>query len=112
MSDRIDALLSMLRSGQDSALLRFSLGNEYLSQQQYASAAEHLRVAVELDSNHSASWKMLGRALLSLGDTDAAREVYASGIAIARSNGDRQAVNEMTVFLRRLEKSARDKDRS
>ena len=49
MSDRIDALLAILRAGQDNALLRFSLGTEYLSQQQFDAAAEHLQAAVDLE---------------------------------------------------------------
>ena len=112
MSDRIDALLAILRSGQDTALLRFSLGSEYLGQQQFEAAAEHLRAAVELDPNYSAAWKLLGRALLSLGRSDEARAVYRSGITVAEAKGDTQAAKEMTVFLRRLEKAAGDGDRS
>ena len=107
MSDRIDALLAMLKRGQDSALLRFSLGSEYLSQHRYAAAAEHLRAAVDLDGNYSAAWKLLGRALLSQGLRDEARAVYRSGIAVAEAKGDKQAAREMTVFLRRLEKDGR-----
>lgn len=106
MADRIDALLEMLRHGQDSALLRFSLGNEYLSHQKYESAAEHFRAATELDRNYSAAWKMLGRALLQSGRGAEAIDVYRTGIGIAEVNGDIQAAKEMTVFLRRLEKSA------
>lgn len=108
MPDRIDALLAILRAGQDSALLRFSLGNEYLSHQQYEAAAEHLRAAVALDREHSAAWKLLGRALLQLGASEEAMTVYATGIGVAEANGDVQAAKEMTVFLKRLEKSAGD----
>lgn len=112
MSDRIDQLLAMLRRGQDSALLRFSLGSEYLNQERFEAAAEHLRAAVQQDAGYSAAWKLLGRALLSLGRTEDARAVYASGITVANANGDIQAAREMTVFLRRLEKAADGTDRS
>jgi len=112
MSDRIDALLAILRAGQDSALLRFSLGNEYLGQEQYDAAVEHLQVAVDLDATYSAAWKLLGRALLSLGRSDEARVVYSRGITVAETSGDKQAAKEMNVFLRRLEKAASDKARS
>ncbi|MGH8223384.1 MAG: tetratricopeptide repeat protein [Woeseiaceae bacterium] len=104
MTDRIDALLAMLKRGQDSALLRFSLGSEFLSRHEYADAAAHLRVAVDLDGSYSAAWKLLGRALLGQGLRDEARAVYRSGIAVAEARGDKQAAREMTVFLRRLEK--------
>lgn len=110
MADRIDALLAMLKQGQDSAVLRFSLGNEYLSHEKFDSAVEHFREAVELDRNYSAAWKMLGRALLSSGRRDDAMAVYRSGIEVAEANGDVQAAREMTVFLKRLEKSDRGRD--
>ena len=49
MPGRIDALLAMLGRGQDSALLRFSLGNEYAADGQHDEAVSHLRKAIELD---------------------------------------------------------------
>lgn len=49
MADRIPGLLAMLERGQDSALLRFSLGNEYLAAGRDDEAIVHFRRAVELD---------------------------------------------------------------
>jgi Tfp pilus assembly protein PilF len=104
MTTRIEALVAMLQRGPDSALLRFSLGNEYLGQHQYALAAEHLQRAVDLDRNYSAAWKLLGKALAKQNNFPAAIANYRQGIEIAEARGDRQAAREMTVFLRRLEK--------
>jgi uncharacterized protein HemY len=107
-TERIKALLAMLDRGQDSALLRFSLGNEYSSAGEYGAAAEHLRRAVELDRHYSAAWKMLGRALAENRREKEAIAVYREGIAVAEKKGDRQAAKEMTVFLRRLLKRQAD----
>lgn len=104
MSDRIAPLLAMLDRGQDSALLRFSLGNEYAAAGDYAAAAEHLRQAVAKDRSYSAAWKLLGRALTEEGAVTEAMEAYREGIAVAGEKGDRQAAKEMQVFLKRLEK--------
>lgn len=104
MSERINAFLAMLERGQDSALLRFSLGNEYLAADEPAQAAIHLRRAVEQDSGYSAAWKLLGKALAAAGDTAEAAEAWREGIAAAGAKGDRQAAKEMTVFLKRLER--------
>lgn len=101
-TDRVKALLLMLDRGQDSALLRYSLGNEYLAMENFEEAAVHLRSAVELDRNYSAAWKQLGRAFTQLGQDSDAIAVYAQGIGIAERNGDRQAAKEMKVFLKRL----------
>ena len=102
MSARIDALLKLLERGQDSALLRFSLGTEYLASGEPDVAATHLRSATQQDSQYSAAWKLLGKALAEAGDSPAAEAAYQSGIEAATRNGDRQAAKEMSVFLKRL----------
>ncbi|MEX2496080.1 MAG: tetratricopeptide repeat protein [Woeseia sp.] len=109
MPDRIKALLQMLERGQESALLRFSLGNEYFGIGEYGAAIQHLQRAVEMDSHYSAAWKLLGRSLAMAGRNDEAISAYRKGIEKAGQQGDRQAAKEMTVFLKRLLK-ARDSD--
>lgn len=106
-NDRINALLSMLERGQDSALLRFSLGNEYASSGDPGQAVEHLRRALEIDRNYSAAWKLLGRSLAQLGLDEEAIAAYREGIGIAEKKGDRQAAREMSVFLNRLLKKGK-----
>jgi Flp pilus assembly protein TadD len=92
----------LLAEGKDGALLRFGLGNEYLRCGDSAAAVEHLRRAVELDPDYSAAWKMLGKALNAAGRADEARAAWNDGIAAAQRKGDKQALREMQVFLRRL----------
>jgi Tfp pilus assembly protein PilF len=104
MSGRIDAFLAMLERGQDSALLRFSLGNEYLARDEAGAAATHLREAVRQDRQYSAAWKLLGKALLAAGETEQALQAWRDGIAVAQEQGDRQAAKEMTVFVKRAER--------
>ena len=101
--ERFEALLA---SGKDSALLRFSLGSQYLKSGEAARAVDHLRAAVEQDPGYSAAWKLLGKALAESGLREEAARAYQRGIAAAESKGDKQAAREMTVFLRRLEKPA------
>lgn len=98
----IENMLKLLESGQDSAILRFGLGNAYLKQGEGAVAAEHLAKAVELDPSYSAAWKLYGKALLEAGERERAAEVYTQGIQVAEDQGDIQAVKEMKVFLKRL----------
>lgn len=94
---------AMLAQGRDNALLRFSLGNEYLKQGDPAKAAEHLRRAVGHDPKYSAAWKLLGRALTEAEAWQEALEAYRQGIAVAEARGDKQAAKEMGVFARRVE---------
>jgi Tfp pilus assembly protein PilF len=94
----------MLAAGKDGALLRYSLGNEYLKAGDAARAAEHLASAVLQDPGYTAAWKLLGKALVDAARPAEAAAAYRTGIDVARRKGDKQAEKEMTVFLRRLEK--------
>jgi Tfp pilus assembly protein PilF len=94
----------MLAGGRDNALLRYSLGNEYLKQGDAAQAAVHLRRAVEHDPKYSAAWKLLGRALSDAEAWDEALAAYRQGIVVAEARGDKQAAKEMAVFAKRIEK--------
>ena len=102
-AERFEAILA---SGKDSALLRFSLGSHYLKSGDAPRAADHLRAAVALDAQYSAAWKLLGKSLEACGDRPGAALAYRSGIDTAERRGDKQAAKEMSVFLRRIEKSA------
>ena len=95
----------MLASGKDSALLRYSIGNEYAKAKDWAPASEALAKAVELDTQFTAAWKLYGRALVETGRPHDALSAYRQGIDVARRKGDRQAEKEMTVFARRIERA-------
>ncbi len=103
-SSALASFEKMLAAGRDGALLRFSLGNEYLKAGDPARAAEHLSRAVAQDPKYTAAWKLYGKALAAAGRDQDALAAYREGIAVARAKGDKQAEKEMTVFARRLEK--------
>lgn len=92
----------LLRNGKDSALLRFSLGNEYLKTQETTVAVSHLQQAVLLDPSYSAAWKLLGKALTETAQFTEALEAYRQGIIVAEGKGDKQAAKEMSVFAKRI----------
>jgi predicted Zn-dependent protease len=98
-------LEKLLGSPRDGALLRYSLGNEYLKAGEPARAAEFLRQSLERDPKQSAAWKLLGKALAEAGDAAGAMAAYREGIAVAEGRGDIQAAREMKVFLKRLDKA-------
>jgi Tfp pilus assembly protein PilF len=104
--DAVQRFEALLASGKDGALLRFSLGMQYLNANDAARAEEHLRKAVALDPAYSAAWKLLGKALEQQGRAEDATGAYRRGIEAADKRGDKQASKEMAVFLRRLEKRA------
>ena len=97
-------LLKLVGTPRDGALLRFSLGAEYLKAGEPATAAEHLREAVAKDPQYSAAWKLLGKALAGSSALPEALAAYERGAAVAEARGDKQAAKEMTVFARRIRK--------
>jgi predicted Zn-dependent protease len=100
----VDNLEALLAQGQDSALLRYGLGGEYLRRGEPERAIGHLRRALAHDRRFSAAWKLLGQALAAAGRADEAIRTYEDGIRVAEAKGDLQAAKEMRVFLKRLQK--------
>ena len=103
-SPPIANLEKLLGTPRDGALLRYSLGTEYLKAGEAGRGIAALGEAVARDPKFSAAWKALGRALADAGRDEEALTAWSSGIAAARERGDKQAEKEMTVFARRLEK--------
>ena len=101
----LDKLEAMLASGQDTAALRFALANGYFRESDNERAIEHAQVAVTLDPDYSAAWRLLGQAQVAAGLAAAAATSFERGIEVAQQAGDRQVEKEMQVFLRRLQKT-------
>lgn len=102
--DIIKNLESLLHKEQDNALIRYSLGNEYLRVKKLPEAIKHLHRAIELDPEYSAAWKLYGKALTGDNRINEAIKAYEKGITVAEKKGDVQAAKEMKVFLKRLKK--------
>lgn len=103
--DIIENLQKLIAAGKDSALARFGMGNEYLRRAQPAEALVQLEAAVRMDPAYSAAWKLLGKARLQAGLTTEAISAWEAGIDAASTRGDKQAVREMEVFLKRARRA-------
>lgn len=103
----LEKLERRLAAGRDDALLRFSLGAAYLDKGDADQAILHLSRATQQDPSYSAAWKLLGRALVEGGRADQAKVAWKTGIEVAQSQGDIQAAREMTVFLKRMDRTSR-----
>ena len=106
-ANAIVALEKLLDTARDGALLRYSLGNEYLKQGEPQRAIAYLQSAVDKDPNYSAAWKLLGKAHSAVADPAAALAAYENGIRVASARGDVQAAKEMQVFVKRLRAAAK-----
>lgn len=100
----ITNLEKLLDGPRDGALLRYSLANELFKAARYIEAAARCREALAREHHHSASWKLLGKALVAADDRVGALTAYREGITVATERGDVQAAKEMGVFLKRLER--------
>lgn len=86
-------------------MLRFGLGSALFKAGEHEQAIAHLQAALRHDAKHSASHKLLGKALAAAGRREDAIAAYEEGIRTAEARGDIQAVKEMRVFLKRLQNS-------
>lgn len=103
-------LEALLAKGGDGAALRLALAARYLDAGDAAAAVRHAEAAVRLDSEYSAAWKALGRALSAADRNADALAAYERGADVAQRRGDRQAANEMRVFAKRLQRAAKAQD--
>ena len=102
---QIDNFEAMLARGQDSEMLRYTLGNAYMGEELYPQAIVHLQKAVELKPDYSAAWRQLGRALAAAEQLLEAKEAFDQGEIVAEANGDKQAAKEINVFRKRVIKT-------
>src|SRR5260370_17160961 len=91
-------LEALLSQGKDSALLRFSLGAEYLKLKETWVAVYQLRRALEMDPNYSAAWKLLGKALTDAGVLREALDAYRRGIEVADRRADNHTARQLPAF--------------
>jgi Tfp pilus assembly protein PilF len=98
----IDTLLKLVGTERDSAMLRLTLARLLAADHEPEQAETHLEAAIGMDRDYTAAWKELGKVRQQRGNSAGAAEAWREGIAQARSNGDKQAEKEMTVFLKRL----------
>ena len=99
---QIDAFEAMLGRGQDSDMLRYTLGNAYFAHAQYHKAIVHLRQACQMNPSYSTAWKLLGRALAEDGQAHEAVDAFDTALTVAEENGDKQVAKEVGVFRRRV----------
>jgi predicted Zn-dependent protease len=103
-ADLVARLRAQCGGPRDGALLRFSLGRALFDAGEPLLAIAELQRALALDADHSAAWKVLGQASAAAGDPAAAGVAFARGIEVATRRGEVQAVREMQVFQRRLQR--------
>ncbi len=88
MSNRIEAILSMLERTPDDVFLNYSLAMEYASVGDYDKAAATFKRCVELDEEYLPAYVEGGKCLRSGGNLDDAREIFTAALKLAESKGE------------------------
>jgi uncharacterized protein HemY len=101
-NNRIQQLEEFLKTNPENALIQYSLGLEYLKAREAGKAILNLREAIRLQSDYSAAYRDLGKALALDGRSEEAVQTYRQGIEVAKGRGDLQTAKEMWVFLKRI----------
>jgi Tfp pilus assembly protein PilF len=100
---RKEQIQELLELDPNDSFLRYGLAMEQAGEGDDATAAKTLAALIAIDANYVPAYVQAGRALIRLGDDDAAREVLKQGIATATRQGDDHAAGEMAGFLAEIE---------
>lgn len=101
---KINDFLELAELTPDDELVHYGLAQEYMKAGQFGNAAASLRRVIELKPDYAAAYRELGKALERTGNLAEAKDSFLEGRRLAERHGDGQAVKEINVFLKRLEK--------
>ena len=89
----------MARDQPDNVMVWYGLASEYAKLERWSEAAVALQKVVEINPDYTAAYQMLGTALLSLGNADAAAQAWSSGIDAADRTGAWKARDHMKGLM-------------
>ena len=99
----INNMESMLGLGHDNALMRLTMGKAFMKHRKFIEAAEQLALALKLEPEYLAAWKLYAQTLIELNQVQTAIEAYEQGISIANRKGNLQLADEMKNTLQKLQ---------
>jgi uncharacterized protein HemY len=96
---RIEIFEQMAQSAPQDVMVWYGLASEYTKLEDWAKASEALRRVVEINSDYTAAYQMLGTALNNQGEREEARRVWQEGIKAADRTGAWKARQHMEGLL-------------
>jgi Tfp pilus assembly protein PilF len=100
---RKEQIEDMLADDPDDPFLRYGLGMEYVSAGDCASALRCFRELLQVAPDYVPAYVQAGQLCARMNRDDEAKELYRTGIDVARKKGDQHAADEMEGFLMGLE---------
>ena len=108
MTSRIEKIQAMLARDPDDVFLNYSLGMECASVKRFAEAVAAFNRCIELDGEYLPAYVEVGKALRSVGDYEAAREIFAAGLEVAARQGQHHVHDYITQQINGLPRSGKD----
>ncbi len=99
MSDRLEALKTMVQQDPKNSLVRYGLAMEYGRAGQLEQAIAEYRALIEVNPEYCYAYFHGGQALEKLGRLEEARALYRDGIEAAHRSGDEHARSELQGAL-------------
>lgn len=105
--NRVEAFQQILAQSPDDAFARYGLAMEYRQMDETEQALAQFKELRARHPEYAAGYQMAAQLLMSLAENELAVEWLQSGVAAARSAGNRHAVAEMEAMLEELESERR-----
>lgn len=99
MSNRIEALRSMLQASPNDCFVRYGLAQEHVKAGDDAAAVEELSRILEIDPTYQAAYYHAGKAYHRLGRIAEARAIFEQGIDVSIAAGNAHARSELQAAL-------------
>jgi len=99
MSARVDQFQALVAAQPDNQLFRFSLAQALIAAERTVEAGVHLQACVEQKTDWMMPRILLGKILLSAGETDRARPLLASALQLAIDQDHDDPAEELRALL-------------
>ena len=103
MSDRLKSLLELYNKDPNDSFVTYGIALEHISAGNYEQAEMYLTSLIERDPDYVPAYMQLARVKENLDRIEEAKEVYRTGIEVARKNNELRTATEMEEFLSELE---------
>lgn len=96
---KIEMFAQMAHADSGNAMIWYGLGNEYAKAERWTEAIATFRKVIEINPDYTAAYQMLGTALSTAGEPEAARLAWQEGVQVASRMGAWKAGQHMQSLL-------------
>ncbi len=102
-NQRLKQLFSFLEKDPADPFTLYSIGYEYVAQEDWPKAKEYLEKVLEADPAYLGVYFQLGKCLRYLEDDEQAMAVYRTGMDLAKEKGNQHTFSELQNALMNTE---------